>query len=63
MFDFLNDIAVYAMGYYVVVMAVLAATPTPPADTLAGKAYRFAEWSVLVIGRVKEQAGSLPKRE
>jgi hypothetical protein len=47
----------YATLYAVVVKAVLASTPTPPPDTLIGKAYRALEWSVLVIGRVKEGAG------
>ncbi|GEM_PF-3523319 len=47
----------YAPLYAIVVKAVLASTPTPPPDTLIGKAYRALEWSVLVIGIVKEGAG------
>lgn len=46
----------YASFYAVIVKIVLACTPTPPADTWYGKLYRVAEWSVLVIGRVKEAA-------
>ncbi|SMF48404.1 hypothetical protein SAMN02982917_2376 [Azospirillum oryzae] len=47
----------YATLYALVVKAVLACTPTPPADRWYGKVYRVLEWSVLVIGRVKEGAG------
>ena len=47
----------YATIYAIVAKAILATTPTPPPDTLVGKAYRALEWSVLVIGRVKEGAG------
>lgn len=46
----------YATIYAVVIKAVLAATPTPPTDRWCGKVYRALEWSVLVIGRVKEGA-------
>lgn len=46
----------YATLYALVVKAILASTPTPPPDTWYGKLYRLAEWSVLVIGRVKENA-------
>lgn len=46
----------YATIYAVVVKAFLASTPTPPADRWYGKAYRALEWSVMVIGRVKEGA-------
>ncbi|WP_199230810.1 hypothetical protein [Azospirillum sp. TSO5] len=47
----------YATLYAIVVKAVLASTPTPPPETAIGKVYRALEWSVLVIGRVKENAG------
>ncbi|WP_395454808.1 hypothetical protein ACHMW5_13800 [Azospirillum melinis] len=47
----------YATIYAIVVKAVLASTPTPPPDTWYGKLYRLAEWSVLVIGKVKQEAG------
>ncbi|WP_376960089.1 hypothetical protein ABNQ39_20475 [Azospirillum sp. A26] len=47
----------YATLYAVVVKAVLASTPTPPPDRWYGKLYRALEWSVMVVGRVKEGAG------
>lgn len=46
-----------ATAYAVVAKAFLACTPTPPADTVYGKAYRFIEWTTLVIGKVKQEAG------
>lgn len=55
--DWFMEALGWATIYAIVVKAVLASTPTPPPDTWYGKLYRAAEWSVLVIGRVKEGAG------
>nr|WP_295828326.1 hypothetical protein [uncultured Azospirillum sp.] len=55
--DWFLQILGYATLYAVIVKAILASTPTPLADRWYGKVYRALEWSVLVIGRVKEGAG------
>lgn len=52
----------YATVYAIVVKSILATTRTPPADTWGGKLYRLAEWSVLVVGRVKDGATGIPPK-
>lgn len=52
----MDQIVYYILAYYIMAKAFLAATPTPNTETWYGKVYRAIEWSVLVIGRVKEDA-------
>ena len=50
------NILAYAYAYNIIVKAILASTSTPPTNTFWGKLYKALEWSVLVIGKVKEGA-------
>ena len=53
--EFINAAAPWVLIYWTLAKAILASTDTPPTDTTLGKLYRFVEWTVLVIGKVKQE--------